>query len=143
MFNIYNTLKTLPYFIDNEYLHKYCQIIERNRRTPIRGKQTHKHHIIPKCWFKLTNNVINNDLNNLVNLPCREHCLAHYYLCLCTEDPFKFANELALQCLEANYKINLVDKHLLQSLPLYNIICEDCHTKLKSNYSIYKNKETK
>ena len=122
MRDLYKTLRSLDYFIDNEYLLKYTQIVERNRRTRVRGKQTHKHHIIPKCWFKLTDNDINNDLENLVNLPCREHFLAHYYLCLCTEDPFKYANELALQCLLSNSRINIVDKQLLQRLPMYNNI---------------------
>ena len=107
MRDVYKTLKSYEYFIDNEYLQKYSQIIERNGKTPIRGKQTHKHHILPKCWFKLTNNEINNDLNNLVNLPCREHFLAHYYLCLCTEDPFRYANELALQCLLSKQRQSL------------------------------------
>lgn len=137
MRDVYNTLRTAKYFIDNEYLLKYAQIIERNAKTLIRGKQTHKHHILPKCWFKLTDNEINNDLNNLVNLPCREHFLAHYYLCLCTEDPFRYANELALQCLLSNSKINIVDKQLLKNLPLYNNICEDLNNKLKENYKIY------
>ena len=80
MLNIRQTLRNSKYFIDNEYLEKYCQLIERNRRTPIRAKVTHKHHIVPKSWFKLTNTSINNDLNNLVNLTYRDHFLAHYYL---------------------------------------------------------------
>ena len=137
MRDLYKTLRSLDYFIDNEYLLKYTQIVERNRRTRVRGKQTHKHHIIPKCWFKLTDNDINNDLENLVNLPCREHFLAHYYLCLCTEDPFKYANELALQCLLSNSRINIVDKQLLQRLPMYNNIYEDLTNKLKENYRLY------
>lgn len=139
MLDIYNTLKTQKYFIDNEYLQKYCQVIERNRRTPVRARVTHKHHIVPKCWFKLTNSEINNELNNLVNLPYREHFLAHYYLCLCTEDPFKYANQLALMCLQSLKNKNVVDKQLLHRLPLYNNIYEDYMQKLRSNYKLYEN----
>lgn len=137
MLNIYETLKTYKYYIDNEYLIKYAQLIERNRRTPVRGKQTHKHHIVPKSWFKLTEAVINNDLNNLVNLPIREHILAHYYLCLCTEDPFRFANQLALVCLQTQKRINSVDLNLLHNLPMYNYIYEDYVLKLQQNYKLY------
>ena len=139
MLDIYNTLKTYKYFTDNEYLQKYCQVIERNRRTPVRARLTHKHHIVPKSWFKLTNSEINNELNNLVNLPYREHFLAHYYLCLCTEDPFKYANQLALMCLKSLKNKNVVDKQLLHRLPLYNYIYEDYMQKLKSNYKLYEN----
>lgn len=137
MLDVYETLKQKQYFIDNEYLQKYCQVIERHTRTPVRAKQTHKHHIIPKSWFKLTHNEINNELNNLVNLPYREHFLAHYYLCLCTEDPFKYANQLALMCLLSIKNKKFYDKELLTRLPLYNIIYEDYMTKLKSNYRLY------
>ena len=137
MRDIYNTLKEMTFFINNEYLQKYCQTIERHRRTPVRARLTHKHHIIPKSWFKLTNNQINNDLNNLVNLPYREHFLAHYYLCLCTEDPFKYANQLALMCLQSKKKSNVVDKQLMQCLPLYNNIYEDYMQKLHSGYRLY------
>ena len=118
MFDVYQTLKSHKYFIDNEYLVKYCQLIERNRRTHVRPKRTHKHHIVPKSWFKLTSNDINNDLNNLVNLTRRDHFLAHYYLCLCTEDPFRYANELALVCLLSANSKNTVDIELLQRLPM-------------------------
>ena len=136
MRNVYETLKSCKYFIDNEYLKKYCQVIERHTRTKYIVRRTHKHHIIPKSWFKLTNNTINNDLNNLVNLPIREHFLVHYYLCLCTEDPFMFANQLALVCLQA--KIH-TDIKLLHNLPLYNIIYEDYKKKLESGYRLYEN----
>ena len=58
--------------------------------------ETNKHHIIPRSWFKLHNKDVDNGLSNLVTLTYRDHVLAHYYLCLCTEDEFQFANQLAL-----------------------------------------------
>ena len=137
MRNVYETLRQLDYFIDNEYLEMYSQLIERNTRTPLRHGLTHKHHILPKSWFKLTNNIINNDLNNLVNLPKREHVLAHYYLCLCTSDPFRYANQLALMCLQTNKTLNYVEKQLLCGLPMYNNIYEDFIQKRQSNYKLY------
>lgn len=136
MRNLYLQLRDKHYFIDNEFLKKYCQVIERNTRTTIKSN-THKHHIIPKVWFKLVGEQVNNDLNNLVNLTCRDHLLAHYYLCLCTEDPFRYANQLALILLQSNKKINSVDKKLLKNLPMYNIIYEDYVAKNNSGYSLY------
>lgn len=137
MRDVYNTLKHLKYFQDNEYLKKYSDLIERHTRTFARSTLTHKHHILPKSWFNLTHQDINNSLNNLVNIPIREHFLAHYYLCLCTEDPFKYANELALICLLSSTKRNTLDKELLRRLPLYNNIYEDYMSKLKCNYKLY------
>ena len=141
MRNVYGTLRNLDYFIDNKYLQKYSQLIERHTRTPSKPSQTHKHHILPKSWFKLTGNVINNDLNNLVNLPKREHVLAHYYLCLCTEDPFKYANQLALMCLQTHKTLNIVEKQLLYDLPMYNNIYEDFLQKRQKNYRLYEDVE--
>ena len=137
MINVYETLKSKHYFIDNSFLQSYCRLIERNTKTSRKYGVTHSHHIIPKSWFKLTNVTVDNSRSNLVNLSKREHTLAHYYLCLCTEDPFKFANELALSCLKSKYLKNKADKQLLEHLPLYNYIYEDYMYKLKSNYKLY------
>ena len=46
MRDIYSTLKDTKYFIDNEFLLKYCQLIERNTRTQTVRHSTHKHHIM-------------------------------------------------------------------------------------------------
>ena len=137
MINVYETLSSLSYFIDNEYLQKYCRLVETHTRTRVVPRLTNKHHIIPKSWFKLNDKEVNNELNNLVNLPYREHVLAHYYLCLCTEDPFRYCNQLALMCLLTRKKINSIDKQLIQMLPLYNNIYEEYVYKRKTNYKIY------
>lgn len=135
--NVYETLKQHAGFIDNEHLQKYAQLIERNTRTQRRGGLTNSHHIIPKSWFKINKQQVNNSLNNLVNLVYREHVLAHYYLCLCTEGDLLFANELALICLISRKKLNLADKQLVAQLPLYNNIYEDYKQKKQSNYRLY------
>lgn len=138
MLDVENTLKALPLIIDNEFLLKYARLVERHGRTPIVHHVTNKHHIVPKSWYKLHNLPVDNSLRNLVNLPYREHVLAHYYLCLCTEDPLKYANQLALVCLISRNKLNHVDKLLLENLPLYYNIYEDFISKRKSNYKLYK-----
>ena len=136
MFNVKVTLTSLPGFIDNDYLLKYVRLIERNRNTRNR-KGTNKHHIIPKSWFKLNNQVINNNLENLVTLSYRDHVLAHYFLCLCTEEQLQFANQLALMCLVSRDKLNYVDKALIRGLPLYNNIYESYKERRQTNYKLY------
>lgn len=77
------------HFKDNEYLSKYCELIESNLSTKQEKYKTQKHHILPKCYFKLVGQKINNSKTNLINLSYKHHILAHYYLCLCTEGKFK------------------------------------------------------
>lgn len=124
-------------FVDNQYLGAYCRLIERNYRTPIRGGLTNKHHIIPRSWFKINKEDVDNSSINLVNLVYREHVLAHYYLCLCTINELQYANELALMILVSRKKLNVVDKQLVAGLPLYNNIYESYLAHKRSNYQLY------
>ena len=133
MYDLYNKVKKSQYFIDNEYLLKYCELIGKHIRTKQVPKLTNKHHVIPKLWFKLNKLPVDNSLSNLVNIPYREHILAHYYLCLCTENPLLYGNQLALICLLSRNKINIIDKQLIQNLPLYNNIYENYLENKKKN----------
>ena len=133
-----NKLKELNFFIDNEYLEKYCRLIEQNTTRNSLPGRTNRHHIIPKSWFKLNNLEVDNSRTNLVTLDYRSHVLAHYYLCLCTTDQLKFANELALVCLiSRKKKLNYSDKQLITSLPLYNYIYEDYIKNKTNGYKLY------
>ena len=138
MRDVKQTLLNHNGFIDNEYLDLYCRLVERNGRTQIRHGVTNSHHIIPKSWFKLNKQTVDNTQSNLVNLVYREHVLAHYYLCLCTTDELQFANELALMCLLNRKKLNVVDKQLVMGLPLYNNIYEHYKQRRKDKYQLYR-----
>jgi hypothetical protein len=46
------TLLQLNIVEDNEYLDKYCNLIESNKETQYIQGQTHKHHIVPKSYYK-------------------------------------------------------------------------------------------
>lgn len=81
------------YFIDNEYLDKYCELIELNKDTKRERPKTQSHHIIPVSYFKLSELPIDNSKENRVNLLYKDHILAHYYLCLCTKGKFKYSME--------------------------------------------------
>lgn len=141
MRDVKQTLLNHEGFVDNQYLDLYCRLVERNGRTPIRHRVTNSHHIIPKSWFKLNKQTVDNSQANLVNLVYREHVLAHYYLCLCTVDELQFANELALMCLLNRKKLNVVDKQLVTGLPLYNNIYEHYKQRRKENYQLYKEED--
>ena len=78
------------YFIDNEYLDKYCKLIIDNLETKKEKYKTQSHHILPMCYFKSVKLEIDNSKENKVNLLYINHILAHYYLCLCTEGNFKY-----------------------------------------------------
>lgn len=77
-------LLSLGIFDDNEYLDFYCELVESNRNTKREKFKTQKHHIIPKCYYKVNNKEIDNSDSNCVNLLYKDHVLAHYYLCLFT-----------------------------------------------------------
>lgn len=142
MRDVYTALKNLDHFEDNEYLQKYAFLVESNARTPQRGGLTNKHHIIPRSWFKIVKKPCNDSLSNLVNLPYRSHVLAHYYLCLCTTGDLQYANELALMLLTTGKQLSVVDKQLINSLPLYNNIYNEHMQKRRDNYTLYEEKNT-
>ena len=141
MYDFRAVLPGLNNFVDNEHLQSYIRLVERNRVTPQLGGRTNAHHVIPRSWFKINNYEIDNSQNNLVNLVYRDHVLAHYYLCLCTNGDLLFANELALVCLTGRKKLNAVDKQLVTRLPLYNKIYEDYIEKCRSGYKLYEEKQ--
>ena len=85
-----NKLLATNYFEDNKYLNKYCNLIISNLETKKEKYKTQKHHIIPKCYFKLKKLDIDNSKENIINILYIDHILAHYYLCLCTEGNFKY-----------------------------------------------------
>ena len=133
-----NKLKELEYFVDNEYLHKYAQLVGTRYRIGKRNSLTNKHHIIPRSWFKLMNKDVDNSKSNLITLTYREHVLAHYYLCLCTRDNLRYANELALVGLLNRKCLSESDRQLVKNLPLYNNIYESYIKHRKSNYQLYR-----
>lgn len=86
-------LLNIGYFINNEYLDKYCELIINNLNTKKERPKTQSHHIIPVSYFKISKLSIDNSKENRVNLLYKDHILAHYYLCLCTKGKFKYSME--------------------------------------------------
>ena len=75
------------YFDKNEYFEKYLDLLH----TPqISDLPLHKHHIIPRVYFRLLNLAIDNSDENIVMLTPANHALAHYYLALCSKGELKY-----------------------------------------------------
>lgn len=98
--------------IDNEYLDKYVELIESNRDTKREKFKTHKHHIIPKYYYRVNNLKIDNTSNNTVNLGIKEHILCHYFLINCGKnDRFILSNIHAFNFLtkQQGHRLSLDD----------------------------------
>ena len=124
--------------IDNEYLDKYCELIEANRNTKKEKFKTQRHHIIPKHYYTLNGLKVDNSKENFVNLLYKYHFIAHLLLSMCssTEEYF-FNNFMALSYMSK--KFNFKDLDVLQDEyeqcrkrcsahnPMYNIIYKQLH----------------
>lgn len=76
-------------FINNAQLDSYISIIIKQTNN---SKYTEKHHIIPRSYFKINKQKIDNSSDNIVRLSYLDHILAHYYLSFCTTGKLKQAN---------------------------------------------------
>ena len=77
------------YFIDNEYLDKYCELVKQNEFTKKQENKTNNHHILPKSYFKMLGLPVDNSPENLVHVLYKDHIIIHYYLCLCAKGNLK------------------------------------------------------
>ena len=69
-------------FTYNQHLVAMLNIINMARLNP--PESGHKHHIIPRCWFKMNNLPIDNSKDNLVLLSYEDHCKVHKLMSLCS-----------------------------------------------------------
>ena len=140
MFNLLN----LNCFINNEYLTLYYELISNNIGKEALKFKTQEHHFIPISYYTLKYNIIkgengnndeskkkaDSDPNNFkVNLLYKDHILAHYYLCLCTEGQI---NYLLKEAFFKMSSIKYISKDIdIKKLDKYQEIYES-YMKLKS-----------
>ena len=76
----------------NQHFVAMMNIINTAKLNP--PKEGHKHHIIPKCWFKMNNLSVDNSKDNLVLLSYEDHVKVHKlaYMCALTS---KFKGKMA------------------------------------------------
>lgn len=97
MINLKTKLLETNLFIDNEYLNLYCELINSNLNTQRVKHKTQRHHIIPKCYYKMIKEPVDNSSYNLVDLLLKDHVMAHCYLVLASkENIFKYYNRISL-----------------------------------------------
>lgn len=124
--NLKNILLNLNIFKNNKYLDLYIQKIEENSNVEYVKGQMEKHHIIPRAYFKINGLKIDNSKNNLVYLSHFDHCLVHYYLCLCLEGELKYKNEYAflkMVNIKTRFEFNL--EVFLKQADKYNEIYDE------------------
>lgn len=77
---IMNILEVFEY---NQHFVAMMNIINNARLNP--PKEGHKHHIIPRCWFKMKGKEIDNSKDNLVLLTYDDHIKVHKLTYLCAK----------------------------------------------------------
>ena len=143
--DIKTKLLNTTYFIDNQYLNNYCQLIMSNLKTKKEKYITERHHILPKAYYKMLGNPVDNSSFNLVNLRFVDHVLAHYYLYLCSDND-RLKRDMAFAFMYmTNNKLKVDDdlSTVLTALPeLYTLrktFCEE-HSKMmlgeNNNYNL-------
>lgn len=77
-YNMHNILEVFEY---NQHFVSMMNIINAARLNP--PTKGHKHHIIPKCWFKMKNLDVDNSDDNLVLLTVDDHQKVHRLSAMC------------------------------------------------------------
>ena len=91
-----------PYFIDNDGLDEYIELVNSGHKYYVEG--TEGHHIIPRKAFNLINKPVDNSADNIVYLSYKQHLKAHYLLYKCTTGPLKKANAIAYNIMKGKIK---------------------------------------
>lgn len=76
----------------NQHFVAMMNIINAARFNP--PTKGHKHHIVPRCWFKMNNLPIDNSKDNLVLLSYEDHIKVHKLAYLCANTS-KFKGKMA------------------------------------------------
>ena len=71
-------------FVYNQHFVAMMNIINMARLNP--PESGDKHHIVPKCWFRMNNLNVDNSDENLVLLSKEQHCKVHKLMSLCAKD---------------------------------------------------------
>jgi hypothetical protein len=108
-------------YYDNEYLTKYVALCANPQNKE--NSLYEKHHIISRATSKILGEPENNAESNLVSLDVQNHCLAHYYLALCSKHgQLKYGNMLCLQLFTYRDFGEITEEWILENLVLLDEI---------------------
>lgn len=100
---------------DNEYLSKYCNLIDNciwNEK--LEDVYYEKHHIVPRYYFRINGLLIDNSDDNLVLMDFASHVLAHFYLYMCSSvEDYKDANLYAIVRMLGKLSIDLSEEQII------------------------------
>ena len=86
----------------NQHFVAMMNIINAARLNP--PSKGHKHHIIPRCWFKMNNLPVDNSKDNLVLLTPEDHAKVHKLAYLCSKKEIKCSLRFAYYMTNNIYK---------------------------------------
>jgi len=113
---------------NNDYFKEIELLIETNKKNPPTIKPYHKHHIIPRSWFKIHGLEVDNSKSNIVILNLKDHYKIHLLLSKCMKEQ------------EMKYKMNYAASRLKNWKPSKcsnkNSICNN----IKKDNNIIKKK---
>lgn len=68
----------------NQHFVAMMNVINAARLNP--PESGHKHHIVPRCWYKMNSLPVDNSKENLVMLSVEDHIKVHKLALLCAKD---------------------------------------------------------
>lgn len=105
-----NILEAFEY---NQHFVSMMNIINTARLNP--PNKGHRHHIIPRCWFKKNNLTVDGSKNNVILLTVEDHAKVHKLAYLCSNEQIKSA--LAYAALLMNKTNHSINKKDIQRTP--------------------------
>ena len=114
------------FFLDNEYLSKYIDLIYNNRLEKHIKRFSQRHHGFPKNVSKKLGESIDDSKENLFEIKFSDHILAHVYLSLCSSDEdIKRANIVAYKWMLGKSNIDNIDDLAIELNNLQKIYEDD------------------
>lgn len=103
MDNLKTKLLNTGYFLDNDYLNNYIDLV-KNHTVGKSAFRSQSHHIIPKTYFRTLKLPIDNSDDNFAELLYKDHVKAHLLLQKCTTGFLCRNNGCALRYLASTAK---------------------------------------
>lgn len=134
--NLKQKLLLTNYFIDNQYLDSYINLVSENQ-VKKEAFKTQQHHIIPKTYFKHFKLAIDNSKDNLVELLYTDHVKAHWLLQKCTIGFLKRNNGYAIRFLVNNKNFNRYNPTIDDWIFLQKLYEDSISTVDEQEFKIY------